>query len=67
MALVIANYKFAIMRKVHLVVRGLFLPTDIAAEVCADLRLKRDQLIFRSTACGYGAAAKQKRKQKGSL
>ena len=37
--LVTANDKLTAMRKVHLVVCDLFLPRDIAAGVCADLRL----------------------------
>jgi hypothetical protein len=34
-----AGDKLAAMKSVHLVIPDLFLPKDIAAEVCADLRL----------------------------
>src|SRR3989338_5693172 len=53
MALVAANDKLADMRKVHLVVCDLFLPADIAAGVCADLRLPAlEKTLARGTSIG---------------
>src|SRR3989338_3867516 len=53
MALVAANDKLADMRKVHLVVCDLFLPADIAAGVCADLRLPAlEKMLARGASTG---------------
>ena len=55
MALVAANDKLAAMRKVHLVVCDLFLPADIAAGVCADLRLPAlEKMLARGASTGSG-------------
>ena len=53
MVLVTANDKLAAMRKVHLVVCDLFLPADIAAGVCADLRLPAlEKMLARGASTG---------------
>ena len=53
MVLVAANDKLAAMRKVHLVVCDLFLPADIAAGVCADLRLPAlEKMLARGASTG---------------
>ena len=53
MVLVTANVKLAAMKKVHLVVCDLFLPADIAAGVCADLRLPAlEKMLARGASTG---------------
>ena len=53
MVFVTANDKLAAMRKVHLVVCDLFLPADIAAGVCADLRLPAlEKMLARGASTG---------------
>lgn len=50
---VITDAKLAAMKKVHLVICDLFLPTDIAAEVCADLRLPAlEKMLARGVSAG---------------
>src|SRR3989339_260007 len=57
MVLVIADDKLFAMKNVHLVICDLFLPTDIAAEVCAGLHLPAlEKMLARGISTGSARA-----------
>ena len=56
---VVVNAKLAAMKSVHLVITDLFLPKDLAAEVCAGLCLPAlEKMLARGASTGSGRAGR---------